>query len=170
MLQRERAQREVLQKELQELAAWRKGQEVQQEEFRHLHAQAQKQQVYGEFLGGIPQSSALRELYTDAEILAKGDWVADEYRQKTGQVATLGEVREYMEHEAQQRLARLRGQASGAQGNKAPQGKANGQRTLASSTSGERRAAPRPFDELVTPAEQRRALVEAANEALRSSS
>lgn len=171
MIKRLRGEKEKQDQELAEVRAFMAEQRQMQNQAVAYHQQQYRAQVEREFLSKVSEDSALRALYEESEIVARGDRVYAEYKAKTGQEASLDEIREYLEDQAQSRLAKLRGQARGASGKPAAQAKAgNGQRTLSASASSERRAAPKPFSELKTPAEQRKALEEAASEAARTAS
>lgn len=169
-LQRERAEREALAQRVQKQDEFIERLQKREQEQERAQLENHRTTVYRQFLSLVPEEAALRTLYDEGEICAKGDRVADMYRAKTGQVATLEQIRDYLEYEAGERLAKLRQQSGAAPGKAGTKPKAgNGQRTLTSSTSSERRAQPRPYSELKTAAEQRKALEEAAAEAVRSS-
>ena len=79
------------------------------------------------------------------------------------------DVAEYLEHQARQRLAGVPvppQQVSG--GGSAQKVRANGSRTLSAATGSERRASPKPLEEM-SPDEERNALIEAVAEARRAS-
>lgn len=169
-------QQGIIEKLEARLNAYETGQSPQQKAQRDAYERHQQQQartnVVQQFLGLVPQESALRTLYDEAEIVARADRVADSAREK-GYVATFAEIRDYLESDAEERLskraAHVPGQTSGTNGQAAAKTKAgSGQRTLSSSASSERRAAPKPFSELKTEKERHQALVEAAKEATRT--
>lgn len=107
---------------------------------------------------------SLRALYDDDEIVQKGDRVADLFRERTGKVAPLADIAEYLESEAEKRLLKLRGEKRG--NGHAPKPLANGPRTLTAASASERRAVPKSIREL-SPEEERDALIAAAKEATR---
>lgn len=87
-------------------------------------------------------------------------------------VASIPKIAQYLEYEAAKKVAAIRGQGAtegqrqaGATSQQSPAGRANGSRTLSTSLASERRATPRSLDEM-TPAEQRKALIEEAAAAM----
>jgi hypothetical protein len=158
--------------ELQEIRSYidqyKTNYQQEQEQRRQLIDQTTKQAVYDKFLGNIATEEkcpALRSLYEPDEIVAKGDAIADSYRARTGKVASLEEIAEYLEHQASEKLASIRDKSRG-QGN-ATKSKANGPRTLSAASASERRSSPRPVRDM-DPTEEREALMAAAAEAMRS--
>jgi hypothetical protein len=106
----------------------------------------------------------LHTLYDSEEIIARGDQIADEYRKRTGQVASLSEIAEYLELKAAERVAEMR-QKLGARTNTT--NRVNGPRTLSASQASERRASPKPIREM-SQEEERDALIAAYKDATRS--
>lgn len=126
-----------------------------------------RQQTETQFLSLVPETSALRALYDEAEIIAKGHAVANAYRNKTGEVASLEELRDYLEEQAALRLSKIRGEQPG-KSESAAKPKANGPRTLSASSASERRTSPKPIKDM-TPSEEYEALKAAAADAMRTS-
>lgn len=86
-------------------------------------------------------------------------------------VASIPKIAQYLEYEAAKKVAAIRGQGApegqrqAGASSATPAGRANGSRTLSTSLASERRAAPRPLEEL-SPQEQRKALIEEATAAM----
>jgi colicin import membrane protein len=138
-------------------------------------AKTQYQQVVQTFMGNhaSPEKAPhLHAVYDHDEIVAKADAVARDW-QKAGVAFELGDIAEYLEAKAKERLS-ARGfapaqQVRAAPGNpagNAPKVSANGSRTITAAAGSERRAAPRPFHEL-SPKEQQEDLLRVAREAMR---
>lgn len=160
--------------ELAELKAWREEQKVASEK-RDREAQAYgRQQVETKFLAAFPAESAARTLYEDSELVAKGHAIADAYREKSGgKVASIEDVRDYLEELAVKRLAAIRQEPGGVPASQAPaaakvahQPKANGPRALSGNAASERRTSPKPRHEW-TPDEEYSALKAAAESAMK---
>ncbi len=171
------AGQEATRAELAELKAWREEQikfaKTQQEQYQ-AHS---RRQTETQFVGLFPEGSAARTLYEEAELVAKGHSVADAYYERTKQVASIEDVRDYLEEQAVKRLAAIRNPQSGqtfvpastapaAAAKPANQPKANGPRALSAGSGAERRASPKPFHEL-SEAEQRAAQIAAADAAMK---
>ncbi len=114
----------------------------------------------------------LHTLYDHDEIVAKADATARDW-QKAGVAFELGDIAEYLEAKAKERLtargfaaAQQSRAAPGQPAGNAPKSQANGSRTITAIAGSERRAAPRPFNEL-SPEEQKADLVRVAREAMR---
>lgn len=108
----------------------------------------------------------LHKRYDPEEILEKSHALANKWRE-AGQPFANSDVAEYLEHQARQRLAGTAvppHQVSG--GGSAQKVRANGSRTLSAASGSERRASPKPIDEM-SDLEERDALIEAAREARR---
>ena len=143
--------------------AWEK-----REQERELAGQTQKiREVEKQFLGLVTLDSApnLRKLYEDSEIVEKGHRLARRLRDETGENASLEELRDYLEHEAKTRLAKLSAPATPAKD--ATKKPANGTRTLSGTAQSERRAMPKDFKAAKTPEEEQALLMAAAEEAMK---
>lgn len=109
----------------------------------------------------------LHKRYEPQEILQKAHALAFEWR-TAGIPFAHGDVAEYLEHQARQRLAGVPVPAqqvsAGGSGQKV---RPNGSRTLSPANGSERRATPKPIEEM-SPLEEREALIEAAAEARRT--
>lgn len=144
------------------------------EAFKNTAAQrehaAQVQAVERQFLTehAAPEKAPyLHKRYEPQEILQRAHALANEW-QKAGVPFANSDVAEYLEHQARQRLAGVSvppQQVSG--GGSAQKVRANGSRTLSAANGSERRASPKPIDEM-SPEEERDALIEAAAEARRT--
>ena len=162
--------------ELKELKEWRASQLAASENTQKQAMLQGRQQAERSFLAIVPAESALRALYSDAEIVSKAHTLADEYHEKSkGLVASPDDLRDYLEEQAGQRLATIRGQRPGvgaaqqAAKVSATQPKANGPRALSASSASERRTSPKPRHEW-TPGEERDAMKAAAEAAMRGTS
>ena len=165
--QRQQAIIDRLEARLRQLDSSEAEQRQRNEANQRQQMQEQRASVVNRFLALVPQESALRMLYDEPEIVARADKIADLARER-GYVAQFEEIRDYLESEAKNRLAKATGQVPIANGKTAPKSKAgSGSRTLSSSASSERRGAPKPFSELKTENERRRALEQVAKEAMR---
>jgi hypothetical protein len=141
---------ESLRAELAELKQFKAEQEKQREETKKAELEQRREQVYSKFLNVASEENCphARALYSDREILAWGDQIADQYYAKTGQVASYSEIAQYMEEVASQRVQKVIAR---------PKAKSKA-RTLTASDTSERRAAPKQGHEM-TDAELRRALI-----------
>ena len=150
------------------------------EEGQRAAADARRQQAEQAFLSAAASAErcpSLHALYEPDEILAKAWRVIDLIRSETGRTPTDPEIAEYLEYQATGRLGRLRegqsaatttGSAAEKGAPKAGNGKPPaGSRTLNAASASERRAGPRPISEM-SPEEQRAALIEEAEAALRT--
>lgn len=144
---------ESLRSELAELKAFKVEQEKQREEMKRQELEQKREQVYSKFLAVASEEACphARALYSDREILAWGDQIADQYYAKTGQVASYDEIAQYMEEVASQRVQKVIAR---------PKAKSKA-RTLTAADTSERRAAPKQGHEM-TEAELRRALISEA--------
>lgn len=109
----------------------------------------------------------LHKRYEPEEILAKAHAKAAEWT-RAGVPFAHSDVAEYLEHQARQRLAGVpvpSQQVSG--GGSAQKVRAAGSRTLSAATGSERRASPKPLEDM-SPEEERNALMDAAAEARRA--
>ncbi len=162
--------------ELADIKAWRDSMTAKETEWEKQRVNQGRQQTEKHFLTLLPEDSAARTLWEDGDIIAKAHKAADDYREKSGgQVASLEDLRDYLEEQAAKKLAGIRGQQPGtsaaqqaAKKVSANQPKANGPRALSAASASERRTSPKPHHEM-TEAEQREAQVEAATAAMRSS-
>ncbi len=118
------------------------------------------------FVGLIPEGAALRTLYDEREILTKAHAAADYIRETTGEVASFEDLRDYLEEQAAQRLARIRHEPADSKSPAAKSKASNGPRTPSASSAGERRTSPKPSSDFATPAEERDALKKAADDAM----
>ncbi len=151
--------------ELAEMKSWR------EEQTKTATAQSERAQVEQRqlaekrYLEAVPKESALRALYTDRQIVAMTYEVAAEFRDaKPGDVASDEDLRQYLEEQAAQRLAAIRGTSTAPTGSAAKQ-KANGPRTPSASSASERRGSPKPPSEM-NPDELREAQKKAAEDAM----
>lgn len=163
-----------LEKELEEVRAENKGFKAWQEEQQKAidaHAQRQvqeaRQQTEKQFVSLIPEGAALRTLYDEREILDKAHALADEYREKTGDVAPLEDLRDYLEEQASKRLASIRTEPPSGNNVSAAKPKANGPRTPSASSASERRTSPKPVYDM-SPSEEYEAMKQAAAAAVSS--
>ncbi len=167
-----------LQKELAETQASAAEGKKAREDFEAYKAQqVQREQVAAlreverHFLTTVATPEAtpyLHKRYDPEEILAKAHAQASAWT-KAGIPFAHSDVAEYLEHQARQRLAGVPvppQQVSG--GGSAQKVRANGSRTLSAATGSERRASPKPLEEM-SPDEERNALIEAVAEARRAS-
>ena len=109
----------------------------------------------------------LHKRYEPDEIISKAHALANQWR-AAGVPFANSDVAAYLEHQARQRLAGVAApppQVSGSSG--APKVRANGSRTLSAGQGSERRASPKPIEEM-SPDEERQALMEVAAEARRT--
>lgn len=153
---------EQIQAENAELKAWREQQVREHQQRQQWYQQTQRQDVEQKFIATVKEQCPTLSALPEHVVVAWGDRVADEYREKTGQVASLTDIAQYLEHEAKTRL----GRATQPAGAKPPSTKAK-PRTLTNAEGSERRSAPKPVREM-TPTEEHAFLVAAANEALRN--
>lgn len=136
----------------------------------HREQQQQLRAVEQQFLSTVATPEAtpyLHKRYEPEEIIAKAHAKAAEWT-RAGIPFAHADVAEYLEHQARQRLAGVPSsppQVSGASG--APKVRANGSRTLSAANGSERRASPKPLEDM-SPDEERNALIEAAAEARRA--
>lgn len=165
-----------LEERLTKAEQWREEQ-VQAAKEQETQAAAQREREDGERaikeLLAIPKPETtpnLIKLYGKKPHLfvAEAQKVASDYYQRTGQVAQLAEIVEYLEYDAAETLgASPPQQASGANGG-AAKVKANGSRSLSAQAASERRSAPKPIGDM-TPDEERDELARIAVEAQRTS-
>ncbi len=148
--------------ELKELRDWRDSQKKEQESFNQQRVTQARRDTEARFVALIPEGSALKVLYDSDEILAKAHSMADVYREKTGEVAQLEDLRDYLEEQAAKKLASIRQEKAGVPATKT---KANGPRTPSSLNASERRTSPKPYAEL-SPEEARDAMKQAAEDAM----
>lgn len=115
----------------------------------------------------VEKAPYLHKRYDAAEIIEKAHALANKWNAAEIPFAH-SDIAEYLEHQARQRLAGVPvppQQVSG--GGSAQKVRANGSRTLSAANGSERRASPKPIDEM-SPEEERAALIEAAAEARRT--
>lgn len=160
-----------------ELKAWRDSMTAKETEWEKQRISQGRQQTERHFLTIFPEDSAARTLWDESDIIAKAHAAADLYREKSnGQVASLEDLRDYLEEQAAKKLAGIRtpaesGTSAAQQAAKkvsANQPKANGPRALSAASASERRTSPKPFHEM-SETEQRAAQIEAATAAMRGS-
>jgi hypothetical protein len=168
MLEQQRA-------ELAELKAWREDQKKSVEQQTEAQRAYARQQVEKQFLASFPSESVAKALYDERDLVAKAHAIADAYREKSGgKVASIEEVRDYIEEQAVKRLAAVRHQSSVDTSSQAPalaakvatQPKANGPRALSGNVASERRTSPKPRHEW-SPDEEYSALKAAAEAAMK---
>lgn len=171
---------EAMRAELDEHKAFREEQKANAAKMGEEQAKYARHQTEQRFLGMVPPDSPIRSMFAEAArvlrmpvdrlIIQEAHRVADEYREKSkGQVASLEEVRDYLEHLAQEVTGSHQRQgadeaATGAS-KVASQPKASGPRALSGSAASERRASPKPRHQW-TPQEEREALKAAAEAAM----
>lgn len=159
----------AMQAQLAEATEKARGAEQVKAEFeRWKEEQAQQahqqriEQVKATFLAhhASPEKAPyLHKRYEPEEIFAKADALARQW-QRAGIDFAHSDIVEYLEHESRKRLGAVASppqQVSGASGN-APKVKANGSRTLSAASGSERRATPKPIDEM-SPEEERNFLL-----------
>ena len=113
----------------------------------------------------------LHKRYEPEEIYQAADALARKWQAAQVPFA-YSDLAQYLEHESRKRIlgdaaSALPQQVSGTSGN-ATKVKANGSRTLSAANGSERRASPKPIDEM-SPEEERNALIEAVRDARRQS-
>ncbi len=152
--------------ELAELRTWREQQTKDAEAFQQQERGRRQKETEAKFVALIPETSALRTLYDPSEIVARAHVAADMYRETTGDIASLEDLRDYMEEQAAKRLASITGSgAKAAAQGLAAKTKANGPRTPSSSSASERRTSPKPNAD-PSPEESRDAMKQAAEDAM----
>ena len=173
---------EAQQKKLSELEEWKGRQDKAREESEAQARVYARQQTEQRFLSLIGTESPVRQAFKDAVrvvgqeavdrlILERAHSVADRYREKTGgAVASLEEVRDYLEELASRELA-SRQESGGLGSSVAPQkvahqSKASGPRALSVTAASERRTSPKPRTQW-TPEEEYQALKAAAEAAMK---
>ncbi len=169
------AAHEATRAELAELKAWRETQTSKEQQYLQQQQVYARQQVEQRFLGLLPAESAARTLYDESEIVSKAHAAADLYQKETGKVASLEDVRDYLEEQATKRLAGIRtpaasGSSAAQQAAKkasATQPKANGPRALSAASASERRTSPKPRGEW-DEADLHDAMMRAADEAMKA--
>jgi hypothetical protein len=174
-------------KEIAELRAWREAQEKTAQEreaqARQQHEAQQGEQAINDLLAipSVEKTPSLMKVYGKRPQLfvAEAQRVAHEYSTRTGafrnvpadapRFASLPDIVEYLEHDAADMLGASSPageppqQASGANGG-AAKAKANGQRSLSAAAASERRASPKPVQDM-DPDEERDFLVQQVKEA-----
>ncbi len=153
----------------------RKEVEAWKEQQKQEKAAAAYQQVVQTFMtshANPDKAPHLHAMYDQDEIVAKADATARDW-QKAGVQFELDDIAQYLEAKAKERLtargftpAQQSRAVPGQPAGNAPKSQANGSRTITAAAGSERRAAPRPFNEL-SPKEQREDLVRVAREAMR---
>lgn len=116
-------------------------------------------EAVAELQGSDPQKMLVQNAYA----------LIEQVKVKTGgkKIPTDEEILEYLEAQAKGTLAKLRGEGREATQGKAPQGnRAKGPRTLSAVGASERRASPKPLDEM-SPEDQRLATMQVVREALK---
>jgi hypothetical protein len=156
----ERAEREALQRKVDELYERAKG----YEEERSTVAQ---QQATDRFFEAIPENSPARVLWETDDLVARANRVAEQYQKRTGKVASPEELGEYLHYEAQQRLGRVGAPAenAGQKPQNAGKVKANGSRALSARDASERHGGAKPVSDMDGD-EERAFLIRVAEEAI----
>lgn len=159
------SQNETLAKQLEEISGWKKQQETAYQEQQRLAEERayahSRETAVGEFLDHAAESKCpnMWALWDKDEIIAKADQVFEAYKQKTkGELADLGEIAQYLEEQATDKLAKLRGGTAKPEddGKKPPKeqpGK-SGTRTLSTQNGSERRSMPKPIAEMTREEEE----------------
>lgn len=167
MIKRQEALIEDLKKEVKEGRSWREEFEKTQESSRQQARTNAIRETEKRFAALVSLDTApnLAKLYSSDEIIAKGHTLARRLREETGEEATLEELRDYLEHEAKERMAKIQGAPSSPQTSATKQ-KA-GTRTLTGGAQSERRAVPKSFSAAKTQEEQDALLMQAAEDAMK---
>lgn len=137
------------------------------EQQQHTQAMRAVEQQFLTEHAAVEKAPYLHKRYDPGEILEKAHALANQWRAANVPFDN-GDVAAYLEHQARQRLAGVPvppQQVSG--GGSVQKVRTNGSRTLSAASGSERRASPKPLDEM-SPEEERAALIEAAAEARRS--
>lgn len=154
MLKRLEARAEAAEKKLSDFdSRWADAQK-RNDEAQKSYAQQVRQQVERDFLGITTEALAphLRMLHDDADILRLAHATADRLRAEAGHEATKEEIRDYLEHQAKARVAKIRGiqpQPSGTKSAPAAASKgtekkpAAAPRMISAASQSERRATPK---------------------------
>jgi hypothetical protein len=138
-------------------------QQIEQE--RSNGARRAVEQAFMEQHAAPDKTPYLHKRYDPEEIIAKAHKLASDWSAANIPFAH-SDVAAYLEHQARARIAGTPAQQVSAVSGTATKVKANGSRTLSPSNGSERRASPKPIDEM-NPDEERAALIEAAREARR---
>jgi len=123
----------------------------------------------------VQAAKMLGQQLTVEQVLINQAHAAADTIKAAGGVASPQNVLQYLEYMAQQSAGDAAGSPSGTatqvatQTKQVPTGRANGSRTLSAAGASDRRSAPKPIHEM-TAAEERAALIEEANAAMRESS
>lgn len=164
MFLKQQAQMEAQQTALDELKAFREEHKQLVEQQKEQQFRQDRQAVVGKFIVQVKdECPTLYATYPEELIVMWGDKVADDYRAKTGQSASLSDIAQYLEHEVKTRLGKS---ATSPKAGATPQ-RANGPRTLSNAAASERRSAPKALHDL-SPSEERDALKAAAEEAMQA--
>lgn len=165
LLRQERAARAKLEAEIADVRKWKEEQTKYVEAQKLEAAKAQRagtEQLFLSNHASKEKAPSLRRLPDDL-VLTMAHKKATEWREMSVPFG-LSDLAEYLEHEAKQWLGSGAQQVAAPKG-AAPQAKANGTRTLTAESGSERRASPKPIDEISDPQERRQALIEAYREA-----
>lgn len=148
-------------------AAQQQRVQAAEQQFITAHASAEKAPTLHRIAASIPNVPGV--LRGDALIVQMGHAIANQWSQ-AGIPFANSDVAEYLEHQARTGALGAPASASPPQVSGASGGPkvrpANGSRTLSPSMGSERRATPKPIEEM-SPEEERQALIEAASEARR---
>lgn len=129
--------------------------------------------IESDYLAKAAEYPALHALYGDEpqEILRRGYDLVEQVRAATGgkRTCTDEEILSYLNEQAEGKLAKVRGEASAPSGTVSQGTKAKGPRTLSARGPSERRASPKPLDEM-TEAEQEAYLRQVSREARKAAS
>ncbi len=134
---------------------------------QQLAAKAEVEQRFLSQHAAPEKTPYLHKRYEPSEIVEKAHALANQWN-AAGVAFAHSDIAEYLEHQARVRITGTSTppqQVSGVSGN-ATKVKANGSRTLSAANGSERRASPKPVDEM-SPDEERDALIEAARDARR---
>lgn len=136
-----------LEKERQEREQFMTQEQQRQQQYQEQQAQRAHQQAVNVLLNEIAspeKAPALHRLYDADEIVERVQKIIVEYKNRTGEVASLDEAAEYAEQ-----LARKRLDGSGIQVTGQPaKAKGTATRTLSAAAASERRATPRSNQDL----------------------
>jgi hypothetical protein len=178
MMKRLEARAEAAEKKLTEFdSRWADAQK-RNEESQRVYAQQVRQQVERDFLALTTDALAphLRMLHDDADIVRLAHATADRLRAEAGHEATKEEIRDYLEHQAKARVAKIRGESPQPNGTKsAPATASKGTekkpaaapRMISAASQSERRATPKTAPQFSSSREEYEKLKEIAEAAMK---
>jgi hypothetical protein len=153
-------------KELAEIRAWRdeqtKAEQARAEQQRQAAEAAEVQSIHRELLSQVSTEKTPHIIAELEDIGRRLEWtpeelrdqfisrcyrIAADYKKRTGQVAQIPEIVEYLEYGAAERRGAPAQQASAETGQPA-KAKGNGQRSLSAAAASERRASPKPIQDM----------------------